>query len=424
MNAYFPEKLEFLFEPHRYKVAWGGRGAAKSWGFARALLIEGARRRLHIVCARETQKSIADSVHKLLSDQVDALGLGDIYDVQKQAIIGSNGTDFIFVGLKHNVASIKSLEACDMLWIEEAQSVSKNSWQIVIPTIRKPGSEIWVSYNPELETDATHKLFIVNDPPPGSRVVKMTWRDNPWFPEVLRIEMEHLRATDQAAYEHVWEGECRSAMEGAIYAEEIKQAQADGRITRVSCDRTKPVDTFWDLGYGDDTAIWFAQATASGEYRLIDYLENHAKTLEWYLVQIQAKGYLQGVDWIPWDGLKPQRLGSGRAIEELMRAAGRNVRMVTMLPVHEGINAARTVFSQCRFDADKCADGLQGLRHYQWGPPDANGVARRLPLHNWASHPADAFRYFATAIQAPEREAEAERSTRRRDYGSQSWMAS
>jgi phage terminase large subunit len=424
MNAEFPAKLEFLFEPHRYKVAYGGRGGTKSWAFARALLILGAASKLHIVCARETKKSIDDSVHKLLSDQIELLGLSEFYDIQKHNILGANDTDFIFVGLKHNVQNIKSLEAADILWIEEAQTVSKSSWQVVVPTVRKPGSEIWVSYNPELETDATHKMFVVNEPPPGAKVVYLTYKDNPWFPEVLRVEMEHLKATDQAAYEHVWEGSCRSAIEGAVYAEEMKQAEAEGRITRVSCDRTKPVDTFWDLGFGDDTAIWFAQATVDGEYRLIDYMENHGKTLEWYLIQMQTKGYLYGVDWIPWDGLKPQRLGSGRAIEELMRAAGRNVRMVTMLEVYEGINAARTVFSQCRFDAEKCADGLQGLRHYQWGPPNANGEARRLPLHNWASHPADAFRYFATAIQAPSREIEQYRAARRNmSYGSEGWMA-
>lgn len=421
-NARTPEKLAFLYEPHRYKIAWGGRGGAKSTNFARALLIQGAKRPLRILCARETQKSLAASVHTLLRDQVAELGLAARYDVQKSTILGTNGTEFIFAGLKHNISNIKSAESVDIAWIEEAQTVSKESWSVLIPTIRKPGSEIWASLNPKLETDDSYKRFILN-PPPGAHVVKIGWQDNPWFPDVLRVEMEHLRATDPAAYEHVWEGACQSAIEGAIYAEEIKAAEAEGRITKVSCDRTMPVDTFWDLGFGDSTAIWFAQARIDGSYHVIDYLENRAKTLEWYLIQLQKRNYLYGTDWIPWDGLKPQRMGSGRAIEELMRAAGRMVRMVTMLPVHEGINAARTIFPQCRFDAEKCADGLQGLRHYQWGEPNAKGVLSRLPLHNWASHPADGFRYLATAIKAPEREEEERAERRNYDRGPQGWMS-
>jgi phage terminase large subunit len=422
MNAEFPEKLQFLFEPHRYKVAWGGRGGSKSWGIARALLIMGAEKPLRILCARETQKSLADSVHTLLEDQVKALELGPRYNVQKASILGTNGTEIIFAGLKHNISNIKSAESVDIAWVEEAQTVSKESWEVLVPTIRKPGSEIWASFNPKLETDDTYKRFILK-PPPGAFVQRICWQDNPWFPDVLRVEMEHLRATDPEAYEHVWEGACQSAVEGAIYGEELKQAEAEGRITTVSCDRTMPVDTFWDLGYGDSTAIWFAQGRADGSYHIIDYLENKSKTVEWYLIQLQKRNYLYGIDWIPWDGLKPQRMGSGRAIEELMRAAGRSVRMVTMLPVHEGINAARTIFPQCRFDAEKCADGLQGLRHYQWGEPNAKGVMARLPLHNWASHPADAFRYLATAIQAPEREELARAERRNYDRGPHGWMA-
>lgn len=420
MNAEFPEKLEFLFEPHRYKIGWGGRGSAKSWSFARALLIQGAAAPKRILCARETQKSLKDSVHTLLRDQVEALGLRSRYNVQQGTILGSNGTEIIFAGLKHNVNNIKSVEACDIVWVEEAQSVSKNSWEVLIPTIRKPGSEIWASLNPLLETDDTYKRFILN-PPPNAAVVKVNWQDNPWFPEVLRIEMEHLKATDEKAYQHVWEGACKSAVDGAIYAEEILAAEREKRITTVSVDRTKPVQTFWDLGFGDATAIWFAQATNDGHYHLVDYLENRGKKIEWYLIQLQQKGYLYGTDWIPWDGLKPQNLGSGRAIEELMRGAGRNVRLVTMLPVHQGINAARTIFPQCRFDATRCADGIQGLRHYQWGPLSTTGVEKREPLHDWASHPADAFRYFATAIKQPGRDREQRREAR--DVGSDAWMA-
>ena len=229
MQAQFPEALDFLFERHRYKVAYGGRGAAKSWNFARALAIQGVQRPLHILCARETQKSIADSVHKLLADQIEALNLGAHYRVEKARIIGlTQETDFFFAGLAHNVSNIKSAEAVDICWIEEASATSSHSWKTLVPTIRKEGSEIWVSYNPDLETDATHQMFVVKPPPPGAVVRKVTWRDNPWFPAVLRAEMEHLRATDPDAYNHVWEGCTINIHAGAIYANELRALDADG----------------------------------------------------------------------------------------------------------------------------------------------------------------------------------------------------
>ena len=405
IDADFPEKLRFLFEPARYKVARGGRGGGKSWSFARALLLQGVQRPLRILCARETQKSIADSVHKLLGDQVKALKLAGCYNVGQSFIRGSNGTEFLFAGLRHNVANIKSLESCDIVWIEEAQTVSKESWDTLIPTIRKDGSEIWVSYNPILETDETHKRFALS-PPPGAKVVEINWSDNPWFPDVLRIEAEYLRETNPAEYAHIYGGQCKSAIDGAIYGEEMKRAAAEGRIASVPYDRTRPVDTFWDLGYGDTNCIWFAQAMPNGTYRIIDYLENKGQTIEWYVIQLQQRGYLYGIDWLPHDGVDAiihARLAGdkSRSIEMLMRAAGRNVRVAPKLHVASGINAARTILGQCWFDEKKCADGLQGLRHYQWGPISSNGVERREPLHNWASHPADAFRTLAVSIQQP-----------------------
>src|SRR5690606_19695553 len=167
MLAEFPSKLKPLFQPYRYKVAYGGRGATKSWGFARALLIQGAQRKLRILCTREVQKSIKDSVHSLLSDQIQAMGLGHIYQVLQTEIRGVNGTEFLFAGLStQTVESIKSYEGVDICWVEEARAVSKRSWSILIPTIRKEGSEIWVSFNPELDTDETYVRFVVN-PPPG-----------------------------------------------------------------------------------------------------------------------------------------------------------------------------------------------------------------------------------------------------------------
>ena len=159
--AQFPSKLEFLFDQHRYKVAYGGRGSSKSWSFARALIIQAANRPLRILCAREIQKSIKQSVHQLLSDQIQALGLGSFFEVLEAEIRGMNGSSFSFAGLATNtVESIKSFEGVDIVWVEEAQTVSKRSWDILIPTIRKENSEIWISFNPDVDTDDTYQRFV------------------------------------------------------------------------------------------------------------------------------------------------------------------------------------------------------------------------------------------------------------------------
>lgn len=402
MTAEFPAILQPLFAPARYKITYGGRGGAKSWSIARALLILGAQKKLRILCARETMRSISESVHHLLETQIDALGLHSRYTVEKATIRGTNGTEIIFAGLRLNVANIKSTEDVDIVWVEEAQAVSKHSWETLIPTIRKAGSEIWASFNPELETDDTFRRFVLN-PPPGAVVIKLNWRDNPWFPDVLRAEMEHLRATDPDAYDHVWEGNCIRNVEGAVYAKELRALDQSGRICRVPYDASKPVHTFWDLGYGDSTAIWCAQVVGF-EYRLIDYIESNRQSLADYLRDLQTRPYVWGTDYLPHDARAGQ-LGTGRSIEDMMRAAGRKVQIVPKLSVADGINAARTIFPQCWFDGDKCADGLQALRHYRYGIVQTLGSPTREPLHDWASHGSDAFRYFAVGIKAPQRTA-------------------
>jgi len=215
-----PAKLGCLLEASRYKVIYGGRGSAKSWSVARALLIRGAAGPLRILCAREFQNSLADSVHRLLSDQMEALGLAESYEVRKSGITGTNGTAIVFAGLRHNVSKIKSFEGADIVWVEEGQTVSKDSWDVLIPTIRKPGSEIWVTFNPDLEEDDTYQRFVVW-PPENSFVREVNWSDNEWFPEELRAEKDHLKARDPEAYYNVWEGRCRSRVVGALWTREI-----------------------------------------------------------------------------------------------------------------------------------------------------------------------------------------------------------
>lgn len=398
LQAELPSKLQALFRPSRYKILYGGRGGAKSWGIARALLIRAAQAPLRILCAREFQNSIADSAHALLKDQIQALGLEDLFEVQKSRIIGRNGSEFGFEGLRHNITSVKSWEGADICWVEEAATVSKASWDVLVPTIRKPGSEIWVSFNPELESDETYKRFVAN-PQPDSILLPMSWRDNPWFPDVLAKEMAVLKERDPDGYLTVWEGHCRQVLDGAVYANEIRRATADGRFSRVPYDATKPVHTFWDLGWADNTSIWLAQGFGF-EFRFIDYIQGSQQPLSHYLKVLQERGYVYGEDWIPHDG-QAKQLGSGRSIEELLKASGRKVRVVPKLSIADGINAARTIFDRCWFDAEKCADGLQCLRHYRYEVDDKLGTHKQTPLHDWSSHGADAFRYAAIALKEP-----------------------
>ena len=398
-KAEFPVKLEGLFKKSRYKVLYGGRGGAKSWGIARALLIKGAKDPIRILCAREFQTSIKDSVHKLLCDQIESLGLLSFYEITQTSIRGRNGTEFSFVGLKNNVANIKSYEGVDICWVEEAQTTSRLSWNVLIPTIRKEGSEIWISFNPELETDETYQRFVAN-PPADSITMKVNWYDNPWFPETLRLEKDALKARDEEAYNQVWEGLCRQTVDGAIFAKEMQQAEKDGRICRVPYDATKPVHAIFDLGWSDSTAIWFLQFVGM-ETRLIRYIEDSQKTISYYLATMQTYGYVYDKIWLPHDAENKTLAAAGRSIDDIVRAAGYKTEIMPRVPILDSINAARTIFPNCYFDREHTADGLACLRHYRYEVDPETGQFSRNPLHDHYSHGADAFRYIALMIKEP-----------------------
>ena len=397
LEAEFPEKLGFLFKPKRYKVAYGGRGSGKSWAAARALLLIGVSKPIRVLCAREVQKSIKQSVHTLLSDQIKSLGLESSYDILETEIRGKNGSLFTFSGLaQHTVDSVKSIEGVDICWVEEAQTVSKRSWEILIPTIRKPGSEIWVTFNPMLVSDDTYQRFVVH-PPPDAEVVKINWSDNPWFPEELAAERDHLKSVDRDAYMNVWEGECKLIVEGAIYKSELETVKDSGRVTSIPYDPVMQVHTFWDLGVSDSTCIWFAQMHGR-EIRIIDYYEASGEGLPHYADVLQRKGYLYGKHWAPHD-IQVRELGSGRSRIETAKQLGIDFQICPNIPIEDGIHAVRMVLPRCWFDEGKTMRGLDCLRNYRREFNDKLGEFKPTPVHDWASHGADAFRYLAVAIQ-------------------------
>lgn len=216
-----PRWAKDLAKPSRYKVLWGGRGGGKSYAIADQLLIDGTQKPHRILCAREYQASIKDSVHRLLADRIEHWGLTGFYDIQRDTIIGRNGTTFIFRGVRHNVQSIKSMSGLTRVWVEEAQTVSEESWRILIPTIRDEGSEIWLSLNPNRKEDATSQRFIEAAPSDCIKI-KINWDGNPYFPDTLNQERLRDREwLDPATYAHIWEGAYLENSRAQILADKI-----------------------------------------------------------------------------------------------------------------------------------------------------------------------------------------------------------
>jgi len=395
----FPKKLKCLVEPEhsRYRILHGGRGGGKSHSVARMLLCKGVLKTIRVLCAREFQTSIKDSVHKLLVDQIYDLKLEAHYEVTQSTIRGKNGTEFIFAGIKNNINGLKSIEGIDYCWCEEANNISKLSWDILIPTIRKENSEIWVTFNPELPTDETYKRFILN-PPDNAVVQKVNWNDNPWFPAVLDLERQSLMNRDFEAYQNVWEGFTRSTIDGAVFAKEMQRAEADNRICNVPYDPIKPVMAVFDIGWADATAIWFVQFIGM-ETRLIRYYETTQTTMSEILGKMQTFGYVYDTLYLPHDARNKTIASNGRSIEEIVRAAGFNVRIIERVPIVDSINAARTIFNSCYFDKNNTSAGLDCLRHYRYDvDPDTKAFSQK-PVHDQYSHGADAFRYIGLMIQ-------------------------
>ena len=396
----FPENAAFLFEAHRYKVGKGGRGGTKSWSFGRALLIKGVEKPMRILCGREVQKSIKESVHQLLADQVIKLGLESFYEVLKTEIRGKNGTKFAFTGLSNLTAdSIKSYESYDIAWIEEAASVTRRSWDILIPTIRKDNSEIWISFNPELDTDETWVRFVENKP--GDCVVMdMSYDTNPWSPKVLEKERaEFLRQVEngsrrQEDYDNIWLGKCRPASPGSIYPDEIQAVIKGNRLCHVPYDPILKVHTVWDLGWADKMAIGFVQKQGSS-IRIIDYIEDSHRTYDSYVAEIKEKRYNLATAWLPHDG-RAKNPQTGVSPIELLNKLGlvTDRKGVPDIGLHQGIEAARQMFPRVIFDKEKCTPLFNRLRRYvRVISPMTNEPG--MPRKDENTHGADMFRYIA-----------------------------
>lgn len=359
-------------------------------------MLQGAERTLRTLCTREVQKSIQQSVHQLLKDQIENLGLGSEYEVLATEIRGKNGTLFLFSGLSDMTAeSLKSFEGVDIVWVEEAQSVTKNSWNILIPTIRKDGSEIWVSYNPQLESDETHMRFSVN-PPPDCVNVEVNWRDNPYFPKVLDAERKHAEASMKPEeYAHIWEGKCKPAVEGAIYFDQM--ATAEARIKDVPHDGLIKTHAIWDLGFNDSMSIILVQKLSS-EIRVINYVEGSQRTLADYSAELKAlrldgQPINWGQAWLPHDGFA-KRHQTGKTDAKVLEGLGWEVRKTPQTDVESGIKRARETFPRIYFNKERTKRLIECLKRYRRHVSNTTGEPGK-PVHDEFSHGADAFRYLA-----------------------------
>ena len=213
-----PEAFVPLLEPARYKGVWGGRGSGKSHFFAEMVVEESIRRKVDIVCLREIQKSLKFSVKKLVESKIEAMNAGAYFEVQNEQIKSKHGGNIIFQGMQdHTADSIKSLEGFGIAWFEEAQSATQRSLDLLRPTIRAPGSELWFSWNPNHETDPIDVLLRGEKPPPDSVVVCANYKDNPWFPAELKAELEYDRGRDPEKYAHIWLGEYQRNSEARVF---------------------------------------------------------------------------------------------------------------------------------------------------------------------------------------------------------------
>ncbi len=392
IEVHMPKAFKPIKDPYRYKVFYGGRGSGKSQSVARYLLLAGKEQKMRILCCREYQTSIKDSVKQLLEDLINEMEFESFYTVLNSEIKGANGTSFVFAGLHHNIANIKSMHDVKKCWVEEAQVVSSSSWDILIPTIRADDSEIILTLNPELEDDPTYQRFIT-DPPPNSVVIKVNYNNNPYFPNVLREEMELLKTKDHQKYLNVWEGQCKAAVEGAIFAKEMQRAQEEGRITKVPYEKSKPVDVHFDLGRSDKTALWFDQQIAF-EFRFLRYYENNREHFSHYIQFLKSLPYSYGTFYLPHDA-ENELLSAERTIKQQMHEAFPSCRVIIIPRIPKkalAIDSARGIMDKCYWDKELCADGLTCLRKYAYKVDLESGTSSREPDHDtpW-SHGADAF---------------------------------
>ncbi|CDY76108.1 Phage terminase, large subunit [Caballeronia glathei] len=386
-----PEWAECLLtQGPRYTIFHGGRGSGKSMACATALVIRAASEPLRILCFREIQESIDESVKAIIEQRMIDCGLQDFFDIpnKKKEIVGRNGSKFIFRGLSDETStSIKSMNDIDIAWGEEAQAISAASLKLFLPTIRKDTSEIWFSMNPEMDTDPVYTTFIEKRPA-NARIIQVNWDRNPFWNAALEAERLRSQADDPDDYDHIWEGIPKSAVAGAIYRKEMHALVTGNRIRPLSADPALGIHAVFDLGINDMTSITIAQADISG-LRVLDFHEDNNNDLKDYSDWLKGNGYKDAVVWFPHDG-NARSIQTKLTSKAMMESYGWQVETTPDIGVEPGIKMARAALKQA-FISDGCTELLEHLRRYS---RNKSGH----PKHDEHSHAADSFRYTAVAM--------------------------
>lgn len=410
-----PRKLLFLLDMHPYKVAYGGRNSLKSHSFAGALLTLGVQQDLRVLCAREVQKSLRESVHQLLQDKIEALKMEEMYTVTDEAI-RSRVTDtlFRFTGLAdHTVDSVKSFEGFDVAWLEESHLVTKRSRQVLFPTIfRTPNAEIWESFNPGMDTDDAWERYVVN-PPPGAKVVEMNYRDaiaaDWWTPE-----QEQLRQYDliysKTDYDNIWEGKPRSVVAGAIYTTEITDMVREQRYRPMPYDPRLPVHRIWDLGWNDLMVVVMVQKPTPSSITVVNYFEDKFIKYSDVIAALDGLRYKWGDDWLPHDSQQHHPTSGTNAFKQIQGLTGKRPKEIPKSDPEARIRAARMLFPRVYCDNSKrdcppdrsdrnigAAHLMDRLKRYKRLVPKSTGEDAG-PIHDINSHGADAWGGLAEIV--------------------------
>lgn len=387
--------------PLRHLLIKGGRGSAKSHSVARILTNIAKNLPVRILCTREIQNSIEESVYQLLVDTIHDLEYEDDFNLGKKTITGVSDSAFLFAGLRsQDVAKLKSTERIMLCWCEEAHVLSNKSLDVLSPTIREENSVIIYTYNPELEDDPVHARYTL-DPQPDVCVVTMNWRDNPWFPQVLEKERLRTYETDKTEgkvkYNWIWEGKTLPAVEGAIFAAEVARMQEQGRVRPLEYDPKGKVHIIMDLGYGVMTAI-LAQRFAS-TVQIIGYYELTHSTYHDLTLQLKELPYQWGKVFMPHDA-SHRDPKYGKSHYEVMQELGWDTATIPQIGVENYINMGRDLFSNI-YISDTCESLIRCLRRWRYQVTDTStGSTKTMPpMKDEFSHGAEAFCYTAVVAE-------------------------
>jgi phage terminase large subunit len=395
-----------LLQPAPYKGAHGGRGSGKSHFFAELMVEESiANPGLRSVCIREVQKDLKDSAKLLIEDKIQRLGVGHLFEVQREMIATPGGGQIIFRGMQdYNSESIKSLEGFHRAWIEEAHTLSARSLTLLRPTIREEGSEIWASWNPRRKTDPVDE-FLRKLKPDSAIVVEANWRDNPFFPKKLNDDrlLDLERYPDQ--YAHVWDGDYVSIYSGGYFAKQLAAAKAKRQIASIAADELMTYRAIWDIGgtgaRADAVAIWIAQFIGP-QIRVLDYYEAVGQPLAAHVNWLRDNGYGKALCILPHDGATHDKVFDVTYESELKRA-GFEVKVIPNQgrgAAMKRVEAARRLFPNIWFNEATTEAGLEALGAYHERKDEVRGIGLG-PEHDWSSHGADAFGLMCIAHEEP-----------------------